>query len=331
MLRPIAVLSIASALLAGVGFWLYPTAPAVTLSAQATAAPSSAAKANAATEQAKRNNQQLQNTQANQLAAPPPLPASLRGTSQDVRLQMDSDGHFKPTSDSLQVFEFYLAGIDEESIASVLQRIHWDLAQQLTEPALSEARDLLKRYLDYRIALMDLPVATSHDIPALQQRLQLTERLRQQHFSTTEYQLFFADDALEDQRMLALLSNPQDSAAVQQSFEQKLSPEQRASRAQITRDGELYAQTEQLRSEGADAATLYQIRAEQLGAQAATALAELDQQRAAWQKRLDQYSAEREKILAAGLSSNDQQQAIEQLLARNFDTTEQVRARALTE
>lgn len=287
-------------------------------------------EASAASEQVKQGNEPLQHTQPQRLPDPGPLPASLQGATQTVRLGVDAAGHFQPASDSLELFEFYLAGIGEEPLKTVLLRMHHDMAAQLAEPALSEARDLLKRYLDYRIALMRLPALDSPDPAALQQRFVQTRQTRQQYFTEQEHQLFFAADEREDERMLAQLANPDSPSQIESAFRQGLSAQQRAQRMEITRDAELYEQTERLRAEGASDTAIYELRAAQLGSTAATALAELDQQRAEWNKRMQVYTQERRRILSAGLAEADAEKAIEQLLTSHFSSAEQVRARALS-
>jgi lipase chaperone LimK len=282
-------------------------------------------------EQVKQPNQQWQVTQPQQLPDPGPLPASLQGASQSVRFAVDAQGHFQPASDSLELFEFYLAGVGEEPLKTVLLRIHRDIAGQLTEPALGEARDLLRRYLDYRLALMNLPPLTGQDVAALQERMTRTGQIRQQFFTVQEHALFFAEDELEDQRLLAQMASPQQRQEIEQAFQQRLTPEQRESRAQITRDAELYEQTEQLRSQGAPDVVIFQLREAQLGAQAAAELAALDRQRVIWNARVEAFSQERRRIMSSGLAPQDELKAIEQSLAAHFQPEERVRARALTE
>ena len=71
------------------------------------------------------------------------------------------------------------------------------------------------------------------------------------------------------------------------------------------------------------------LREESLGAQAADALAQLDQQQAQWQARLSDYAAERNRLRSAGLAERDLQQAIDALQARSFDERERLRVQAL--
>ena len=326
MLRGVSFFIVLVMLVVGLIIWRAPAAIEATPLLELARQPG----ASTASEQVIQRNEQLQQTRAPQLPDPGPLPASLQGATQTVQLGVDAAGHFQPASDSLELFEFYLAGIGEEPLKTVLLRMHRDMAAQLAEPALSEARDLLKRYLDYRIALMRLPALDSPDPAALQQRFLNTRQTRQQYFTEQEYQLFFAADEREDERMLAQLANPESLSQIESDFRQGLSTQQRARRLEITRDAELYQQAERLRAEGASGAAIYALREAELGSVAATALAELDQQRADWNKRMQAYAQERRRILSAGLAPQDAENAIEQLLTSNFSSAEQVRARALS-
>ena len=63
-------------------------------------------------------------------------------------------------------------------------------------------------------------------------------------------------------------------------------------RAESMRHGELYAATLTLQDQGASAEEIRQLREQALGSAAADALADLDRQQAAWQRRLSDYAYE---------------------------------------
>ena len=223
-------------------------------------------------------------------------------------------------------------------MAQILLRIHHDLTQQLQQPALSQARDLLKRYLDYRLAMADLPAGNAAPTAeAFAQHLDALTRLRAEHFSDEETQAFFSSDLSQDQFMLAQLRlSERDLSHEQQRrelalLEASLPAEQRAVRQQVSRDGELYAATEAMRAAGASDEAIYQLRASTLDPQAASALQQLDEQRRQWQARLQAYASERNNLRQSGLSPADQQQAIDQLRAQRFDQSERLRVIALDE
>ena len=264
------------------------------------------------------------------LAKPGPLPASLRGASHGVALRSDAEGNLLVQDDILRLFEFYLAAIEEESIEALLQRIQWELASQLQDPARQQANDLLRRYLDYRLALMALPQPTTLDSHTLAAHLQQVDALRQQHFSSVEQTALFAAERAEDAHLLATLQNNESPGSAAEPGEM-LSVEQRLQRQQASRDAEVFEQIEQLRASGASAGQIYAVREQQLGSEAATALAQLDEQQALWQQRLQVFAAERQRIRASALSTEEQRQAISTVLASSFDEREQLRVRALHE
>ncbi len=288
--------------------------------------------------QVRHNNQQLSQQSAAQLANPDALPATLQGTRHGIALETDVNGHLRLQPQLLELFDFYFSAIDEEPVAQILLRIHHDLTQQLQEPALTQARDLLKRYLDYRLAMADLPAGSAAPTAqAFAQHLDALTRLRAEHFSDEETLAFFSSDLNQDQFMLAQLRlSERDLSPEQQRrelalLEASLPAEQRAVRQQVSRDGELYAATEAMRAAGASDEAIYQLRASTLDPQAASALQQLDEQRRQWQTRLQAYASERNNLRQSGLSPADQQQAIEQLRAQRFDQSERLRVIALDE
>ncbi|MDG9923554.1 MULTISPECIES: lipase secretion chaperone [unclassified Pseudomonas] len=291
-------------------------------------------------QQASALNRQLRQTPAAALSDPGPLPPSLQGSSHGVTLRADAQGNLQLQPNLLHLFDFYLAGREEEGLDKVLTRIHQDLAAQLKGHALDQARDLLSRYVDYRIALQNLPEAdSSMDAGALRLRLDALNATRQQYFSAEEYALFFANENAENAeneymvQRLALgqqtgLSEEQRQQAVAE-LELQLPEEVRETRAASTRQGELYATTQAMLERGASAEEIRQVREQALGSEAANALAELDRQQAAWKQRLADYASERNRLRAAGLSDNELQSAVAELQASRFDELERKRVQAL--
>ncbi|WP_052080941.1 lipase secretion chaperone [Pseudomonas sp. ML96] len=282
-------------------------------------------------------NQRLRETPSNQLSDPGPLPPSLQGASHGVVLHMDAQGNLVLQDDLLHLFDFYLAGREEEGLDKVLTRIHRDLATQLRTPALEQARDLLQRYVDYRIALQGLPEAGAElNAGALRQRLDAVNAARQQYFSAEEYALFFARENAEDEYMLQRLALAQQDGLSEAQRTQTLAelelqlPEDvRAARAESTRYGELYAATQALQAKGASAEEIRQLREQSLGGEAADALADLDRQQAAWQQRLADYASERNRLRQSGLSDSELQAAVGELQVSRFDELERLRVQAL--
>ncbi len=287
-------------------------------------------------EQVRALQRKLSQQPAAQLTTPGALPPSLQGASHGIRLQVDGNGQLLLDPQLLQLFDFYFNAIDEEPVAKILLRIHNDLASQLQEPALAQARDLLKRYLDYRLAIMDLPSERQEPTAAaFGQHLQALIQLRERYFSAAENQAFFSSDTSQDQFMLAQLQlneqglSPDEHLQQLKLLEAQLPAQIRAERQQVSRDGELYVATEAMRQAGASDEEIYQLRAETLDPQAAMALQQLDVQRREWQTRLDAYGKARDSVRQSGLSAADQQSAISNLQISSFDEFERKRVIAL--
>ncbi|MES2819792.1 MAG: lipase secretion chaperone [Pseudomonadota bacterium] len=287
-------------------------------------------------EQVRIANRQLDQQSSAQLPAPGALPPSLQGASHGIRLRADAEGQLLLAPQALQLFDFYFNAIDEEPAARILLRIHSDLAQQLTGHALAQARDLLKRYLGYRLALLDVPRGSpAPTAAAFGQHLQALAQLREQHFSFPERQVFFSDDDSQDQFMLGRLRlneqalSPEAHRRQLAELEAQQPAEQRTARQQASRDGELYAATEALRGAGASDEVIYQLRATRLDPQAASALQTLDGQRRDWQARLQAYAQARNALRESGLSPADQEGAISRLQEASFDPLERKRVTAL--
>lgn len=294
-------------------------------------------------QQARDTNLQIQQQQIDRLPALPPLPRSLRDTQHNVRLHSDAQGNLILSADILHLFEFYLTALSEEPLEVSLNRISRDLAAQLQGAALEQARDLLRRYLDFKIALGDL-----HNLPAImdsqgryaldaiQLRQQQVRALRQQHFSSSEYPVFFQEQDDYDtfmQQQLQLAENQALDAGQRQEaiaqLEQQLPESIRQAREEATRETRLYEQTERMKQQGASAEELFQLRAQVLGNEAAAALAQLDEQQAQWNKRLASYEQERAAIEQSGLSPQDQKMAVARLIEQRFQPDERPQVEAL--
>lgn len=287
-------------------------------------------------EQVRGINRQLSEQPAAQLTTPGALPPSLQGASHGIRLQVDSSGKLVLDPQLLQLFDFYFNAINEEPIEKILLRIHNDLASQVQGPALAQARDLLKRYLDYRLAMIDLPKGNSEPTAeAFEQHLQALAQLRGQYFSEAEIQAFFSSDISQDEFMLAQLSlherglSPEEYRVQLAQLEAQLPTEQRLARQQVSRDGELYETTEAMRQAGASDEEIYQLRAKTLDPQAASELQKLDAERRDWQARLQTYAQARNSLRQSGLSATDQQDAINKLQISSFNELERKRVSAM--
>jgi lipase chaperone LimK len=270
-----------------------------------------------------------------------PIPQSLEGIDLNIELPLDSEGNLIVGMELKDLFELYLSATGEEELDDILLRIQHALAQQLTTPALEQGYDALKRFIDYKVELANLEQQpldnTRSELENIRQQKEILAAIQQEYFSPAENEALFAAETEYDAFMLEHLTiqqNEQLSSAEKQqqveALEASLPEEIRAGRESAMAPAKVYQQAEVMKSEGQAAAAIYQMRAQALGAEAATALAQLDQQRDQWQQRVTVFSSEHHSISTSGLSAEDQNSAVNALLARDFDATESIRVRALT-
>ncbi|MGF2685170.1 lipase secretion chaperone [Marinobacter sp. DUT-3] len=289
------------------------------------------------------NNDQVHASALTQRSELGPLPASLQGAEPSVVLTTDEQGNLVPEHDLLILFDFYLSALGEEPLDLLLSRIRQSLGDRLEGQALAQAQDLLRRYVDYRIALGDIegsstPVTSNGMAPVsnLRERFQQMTALRQELFSQAEGEAFFQLDNVQDEYMLQRLTIEQNPSLNDQqrqqaiaSLDQTLPEEIRAVRQRVTRDAELYVTTESMRRTGAGEEEIYKVRAETLGHTSAANLAALDRKREKWDQRLSEYARERDAIRESGLSRADRESAVDTLIEDRFDALEGKRVRAL--
>ena len=231
---------------------------------------------------------------APELPPPPGLPdppASLRGTDVPGGFVVDASGTFRPTPDALELFDYYLSATGEESDAAIRARIEAAIDARLDGAANAAARDLLRRYLDYREGVREL-VEQGLAGWSLERRFQHLRELRRGYFTPAELDALFA---AEEERL------QRDLEARRVARDPELDPEARArrleaieaarpERAQLAQAAlRLREQEARMRAEGASDAEIRALREEIFGPEAAERLAELDRQRAAWNARMDEW------------------------------------------
>ncbi len=266
-----------------------------------------------------------------------PLPASFSGTQVDGTFSLDAAGNLLITRDIVQIFDYFLSAIGEDSLALSLERLQAYIASQLPPPAQAQALTLLSEYIDYKRQLVllerDLPQISSLD--GLRQRESAVLALRARIFSQQVHEVFFASEQDYNQFTLARLAVQQDASlspqAKGQAIDQlrsSLSPELQAS-VLPQLHSELREQTAQLQAAGASPEQLQQLRQQLVGEQAATRLAALDQQRSNWQQRLKSYQQSSAAIEGnPGLSAVDKDLELERLREAQFSPAERLRLEA---
>lgn len=262
-------------------------------------------------------------------------PASLAGTQVDGALRVDDRGNLLLDSDLRQVFDYFLATIGEESLARIRARIAFHLQQQLPPAAAEQAWHVLNQYLHYKDALASLP---GHDgsYAGMRDSLERQRSLRDSLLGPELASAFFHD---EDQYAdFALqhtdqLRNPdlspqqrrQHVEALLSTLPDNLREQVQATAVPLQVDRQVQAMREQGASEG----EIWQAREQQVGADAAERLAQLDRQREEWRQRYESYRHQVAAIESSAMADADRAEAIARLREEHFSAAEQKRVSAL--
>ena len=262
------------------------------------------------------------------------LPASFSGTQVDGVFQVDEQGNLRITRDIVQIFDYFLSAIGEETLTQSIERLQAHIRNQLPAPAEAQALALLEQYLDYKRQLVllerDLPQLPSLD--ALKQREMAVQALRARLFSSEAHQAFFAAEESYNLFTLERLAIQRDDSLDANAKGEALDrlrdglPEELQASVLPQLHSELRSQTSALQAAGGSAAQVQALRQQLVGNQAASRLQALDQQRQSWKQRLQRFQQEKSAIdTHPGLSPADKQAAIQRLAQEQFDERERLR------
>jgi lipase chaperone LimK len=202
------------------------------------------------------------------------------------------------SSGLIAIFDQVLSEAQADSKATLMARAPALLARYLREDWRVRALGLLERYVDMHEALVTLPPPAPGDPAQLRRSLEAREALRRQYFRPEEIEGLFGDQIRQDRFMtekLEALANTaltpeQRTAALAQSEQAWLSPEQREVRREAVAHGDVMRQTEALDARGASPQERFAARSEVYGHEVASNLAALDQQNQEWNARIDRYA-----------------------------------------
>ena len=270
------------------------------------------------------------------------LPASLEGTSVPPGLLEDGNGNLVATPGLRDIFDYFLSVLGEESLDVIVARINAYLASKLSAPAAAQARTVLGNYLDYRESLAEVEQvggvnANQLDLLAVQTQQDEVRALRQRYFDALVNEAFFARDDALDRFAVARMNvlqddnlSPEEQATQLESLRQQLPMEMQQELDDVSRYQDLRALTQSWQDQGGNEAGLRQIREQTVGAAAADRLEALEQERAAFDQRMQRWLGERQAILMnSALSETDRDRQIEALRAQQFNEAELVRVRTL--
>ncbi|MDE2156372.1 MAG: hypothetical protein KGJ32_10830 [Xanthomonadaceae bacterium] len=262
---------------------------------------------------------------------------SLRGTVADGGVSTGFGGRLKPDRALRRLFDYYLTLLGETDLRGIRQLLHEDLLHRHLDALLvGEVMQTFDRYARYQQAAAEL--ADQPGLPLAGQFARV-DALRRQMLGETLAEAFYGDEQASRQQLLQRLAieserNLPDAEKARQlqALDAALPAAEREARAR-TRIGDLVQQqTALLDDTHADPATRYAERAQTWGGAAAGRLAQLDQQRALWQARLDAYAQQSQRISANdALDAQQRQAALLQLLRDSFHGPERIQVQAMME
>jgi len=260
---------------------------------------------------------------------------SLRGTVADGGVSTGFGGHLKPDLALRRLFDYYLTLLGETDLRGIRQLLHENLLhRQLDEPLVEEVMQAFDRYVRYQQAAAGL--ANQPGLPLAGQFARM-DALRQQMLGDTLTEAFYGAEQASQQQLLQRLAidsgrslSSTEKARQLQALEATLPAAEREARAQASVGDLVQQQTALLDDTHTNPATRYAERAQTWGDPAAQRLAQLDQQRAQWQARLDAYVQQCQRIRANdALDAQQRQAALLQLLHDSFHGPEQIQVQAM--
>lgn len=268
------------------------------------------------------------------------LPKSLQGTDAP-KIELDGAGRLVPSIGLRNLFDYFLAGVDEEPLETCIVRIRNRLYSTLPGVAQAQALSILDQYITYRNALVDFennerprgnPTVT--DMRMYSNNL---HDLRQSYFDPEISTAFFHDEDAYTQYTLNRLDLENTPGLSAKERAQKLAylrsdlPENmRNSINESQLPMRVAEQIDQLRADGASVYEISQARTALVGSQAAERLAALDVERAEWNARIDQYLDYINELAASQATYTvDRDAVLKQWLDQHFSAVEQLRLGAI--
>ena len=269
------------------------------------------------------------------------LPASLDGVGAPVRLPIDEEGVLVVDYRLKQVFEHYLTAIGEEPLEIIVARIQHYLQHELDASNTGLAMNLLEGYLQYRnhigVIINSRAVydeASSFDLQTIVDVKRQIRESRVDFLPADAADALLGQDDAYDDYMLDRLRLQNDRQLSEPRRAQALAElEQRALQMGTVRPTMSSAlalsrqESATLRDAKASEESIFESRRALLGEEAATRMAQLDEERRLWQQRVDAYR--RELVSIDAYPEEEKKYLAEQVRQRHFQGAELVRIRAL--
>ena len=272
------------------------------------------------------------------------LPRSLKGTEVDGEVIIDENKQLVVTEGLRRMFDYFLLALGEESEETIRARVEAHIRSFVPEPAASQAIAIFDSYVKYLKAIPEIEKrygnlqlqATNEgklDLNMVRQQKQDVASLRQQYFNAETISAFFGSESEYDDYSLEMvaieqndsLSEPQKQAARDSYISRMPDNTIKQNIKQQAGLNDLLARTEQMKAQGATSEELYTMRRNLVGAPAAARLAEMDRQDDDFDKRFNQYQAQKQQLLSQNANSAESQAQVAQIEQQLFSEAERKR------
>ncbi|MGI0119512.1 lipase secretion chaperone [Zooshikella sp. RANM57] len=276
------------------------------------------------------------------------LPSSWEGTRIDGRLQIDEAGHLVVEQETKDLFDYFLSATGEVPTEELIIKLQHYLTENLPSPAREEGLSLLSDYISYRVELSNYQeqyanihlngnveptqVNFQNNVGQLQAHFEHLYQLRRDKLGMEAADAFFGLEEEYDQYQLQKIKIAQNeslSSTEKQAEYTRILDEIPTQVRFIVAPEQVMNQLSNIDQQYVSETERYQARSELLGNEAAQRLAVLDKKRKQWKSRLSTFRTMKAEIEHAGLSTSDQQLAINQLLNQQFSSDERKRVAAI--
>jgi lipase chaperone LimK len=257
--------------------------------------------------------------------------SSLRGTEVDGAVSFDANGHVLLDPALRRLFDYHLSLIGERDPAQIRQLLKDHLLGRHGPARAESVLTYFDRYADYLQRLAEAKIGESIDP---KERLVKVSALRRRMLGDEMASAFFAEEEALAALTLMRMAIAADNTLTAEQKSQRLVGLDRskgyAARAEADTASVVADQDRRFRREQSTASQRAAEREALWGKAAAGRLAQLDEQRAQWDVRIEQYLFARSRIDAdRSLSPAARAQALATLRAQRFDPAEQRRVASL--
>jgi lipase chaperone LimK len=255
------------------------------------------------------------------------LSSSLRGTAEDGEARFDADGRLLLDSGLRRLFDYYLSLIGEREATQIRDSLQQSLLARLSAAQVDQIMRSYDRYVAF------LQSAQQSDISGItdpQKKLLALKQLRREKLGGEMAEGFFAEEEALAELTLQRMAIANDAALNAEQKAQALAAldagHQYTQRGSAEISDLVALQNQQLLNANASEQERFAEREAQWGKEAAQRLAQLDDERDTWNRRLDEYQQARARIESdSRLNAQARSQAVAQLRSRMFNETEQRR------